>query len=179
MNSSTPSFFNLAQTMSTDGFTIFNSYVPSLQLLGLALTIFFVASSIYFIVITGWLQFRVDTARTVLFKHNVGKKRTIKAWKQVKRHVHDGDDNSLRLAVIEADKILDQVLKLAGYPGEQLGERLKLMNEEQLPNLNQIWEAHKLRNRIVHETNFSLNRATAERALTIYEQAFKDLELLS
>ena len=42
-----------------------------------------------------------------------------------------------------------------------------------MPNLNELWQAHKLRNQIAHEPNFKLKRDLAERALGIYETALR------
>jgi len=57
-----------------------------------------------------------------------------------------------KMAVIEADKIVDTVLKRAGIRGESLAERLR--NIQKLVSrrvYNDMWEAHKVRNRLVHE----------------------------
>lgn len=158
-----------------------NIYFSNLGFLkagSILLTAFFIVASVVFMLKTGWLQLRLDRVEDVLLKSDMPKKRSIKVWNRVKRHFFAGDDNSLKIAVMEADNTLDEALKLAGFKGENLGERLKNITEEQLPNIQAIWEAHKLRNRLVHETDFRLTRDTAEKALTIYEDAFKDLGLL-
>ena len=142
------------------------------------ITAIFVASTLFFMIKTGWLALRIDRTEDVILRKNLPRRRSMKGWRHVQRHFFKGDDNSLKVALIEADKILDDALKAGGFKGENLGERLKKITEAQLPNLDQIWEAHKLRNRIVHETDFKLNRDTAERALGVYEKAFKDFGLL-
>ncbi len=154
------------------------SNLPELKALSIFLTVFFVASTIYFMIRTGWLPTRIDRAEDVILKRNLPKRRSMKGWRHIQKHFFKGDDNSLKIALIEADKILDEALKAGGFKGENLGERLKKITEAQLPNLDEVWEAHKLRNRLVHETDFKLNRDTAERALGVYERTFKDLGLL-
>jgi len=149
-----------------------------LKALAMLLTAFFILATIFFIAKTGWLALRVDRVRDVVLKSNLPKKRSIKAWKHVKKHFFAGDDNSLKLAVVESDNLLDEALKLAGFRGPTLGDKLKALDEAQLPNIQDVWEAHKLRNRIVHESGFKLNRDTAERALAIYERTFRDLGIL-
>ena len=44
-----------------------------------------------------------------------------------------------------------------------------------MPNLEEVWQAHKLRNDIAHETNFVLKRDAAERALESFKVALKNL----
>ncbi len=59
-------------------------------------------------------------------------------------------------ALIVADKTLDSVLKTV-VTGKDMGERLKnarrLFSDKSL--YQQIWEAHKTRNKVVHQVDFS------------------------
>lgn len=81
-----------------------------------------------------------------------------------------------KIAIIEADKSLDQILKQKGFAGSGLGERLKEMVPADLPEVYEdIWEAHKIRNRIVHEPNFEVSRSEARQIVAIYEKAIKKL----
>ena len=84
------------------------------------------------------------------------------------------DTRSYNFSVLEADKLLDKALKEMGVPGQSMGEKLKKLGNR-LPNLNQIWYAHKLRNQIVHESDFQISYDDAKRALRIFRQALKNL----
>lgn len=143
-------------------------------LLSLAMLSFVVYSAIKI----GWWSNRTDRIKDVILRSNMPKKRSLKIWKEVEHHLFTGDDNSLKLAILEADKILDEALRVSGYLGESLGDRLKKIKSEQMPMIEEVWEAHKLRNRIVHEPDFKVNRDLAERALDIYRKTFQDLGLL-
>lgn len=81
---------------------------------------------------------------------------------------------SFSISILEADKLLDRAMHEIGFPGKTMGERLKKSNNR-FSNLNAIWQAHKLRNYIAHEPNFSVSFTQAQNALTIYKQALKDL----
>jgi hypothetical protein len=59
-----------------------------------------------------------------------------------------------------------------------LGDRLKRAKTSQIPNLDELWQAHKLRNQIAHEPDFKLKRDLAERALAIYETTLRNLGVL-
>lgn len=157
---------------------VYSSYLPLLKAASILLTLFFLTATLIFMIKTSWLPLRIDRVRDVILKTNLPKKRTVKAWRSVKRHFFKGDENSLKMALIEADKLLDEALKAAGFRGESLGDKLKKITEVQLPNLQEIWEAHKLRNRLVHEPNIKLNRDLAERALSIYQQTLRDFGIL-
>ena len=63
-----------------------------------------------------------------------------------------------RLAVIEADKLVDTVLKKAGVEGESFADRLRKVEKLIDRNTyNGMWEAHKARNELVHEINHSVD----------------------
>ncbi|MBM3230977.1 hypothetical protein FJZ28_01470 [Candidatus Peregrinibacteria bacterium] len=71
--------------------------------------------------------------------------------------------------ILEADKVLDHVMSALGAEGSfadklrNLGPRLK--------NPQLLWDAHKLRNRIAHETGVRVDRKEVERALRSFEEA--------
>ncbi len=81
------------------------------------------------------------------------------------------------LAVIEADKLLDEALKKRHFKGKTMGERL-VSAQRTLTNNDSVWFAHKLRNRLVHEPNVKLKKKEAQKALEGFKQALKDLGAL-
>jgi hypothetical protein len=106
------------------------------------------------------------------------KKAMVKKWESVLEKLEKGDENSYKLAVIEADKIFDDILKRIGYQGEDMGERLKQITSAQLSNIDEVWQAHKVRNQIVHNPDFHLTHTQAKRAVEIYQRALEDLEAI-
>ena len=76
--------------------------------------------------------------------------------------------------VINGDKLLDRAMMEMGVPGKTMGERLKRCGDK-FTNLNGVWQAHKLRNAIAHETDVEVSYKRAYNALAIYKQALKDL----
>lgn len=74
--------------------------------------------------------------------------------------------------VLEAENILDRVLRDIGYQGT-FGEKLKTM-QKTLPNIDAVWHAHKLRNRIAHEPGMHIGSTEATTALVAIEKALKN-----
>lgn len=75
-------------------------------------------------------------------------------WDNVTILLQGKSPSQLRQALITADKCLDAALKDV-VPGETMGERLKnAIDKFDRPTYNRIWDAHKLRNNIVHEAGF-------------------------
>ena len=68
-------------------------------------------------------------------------------------------------------------LNKIGYKGESLGERLKQLDSGILPNLKKVWQVHKVRNDIVHDPDYHLSSEGVKKAMGIYEQILRDLEM--
>jgi len=81
------------------------------------------------------------------------------------------------LAVINADKVLDEALKQCRYKGKSMGERLASAQRD-LSDNDGVWYGHKLRNRLVHETDVALKQADVQKALKGIRQALRDLGAL-
>lgn len=81
------------------------------------------------------------------------------------------------LAIIDADKLLDEALKKRHYKGKTMGERL-VAAQHDLTNNDGVWSGHKLRNRLVHESNVKLTQRKVKDALVGIKQALKDLRAL-
>jgi hypothetical protein len=100
-----------------------------------------------------------------------------KRWKEIEDHTVSQNPSDWKLAIINADALVDDILKRAGYAGKGLGERLKQIEPSDLDHLPDLWEAHKLRNRIAHEAE-ALNRRDVDRAMYQYRAVLKELKFL-
>lgn len=78
-----------------------------------------------------------------------------------------------KLAIMEADKLLDHVLRKKGYIGP-LGEKLR-MAAALFHDVNIVWNAHKVRNKLAHELEFRISEDEARRVLTQFRAALRDL----
>lgn len=82
---------------------------------------------------------------------------------------------SYAMAIINGDKLLDRALCQMGVAGRTMGDRLKKVGNSKFTQLNAVWHAHKIRNQIAHESDFTPTYAQAQHALVTYKQALKDL----
>lgn len=164
----------LSQTAAAFYLTDLNIF----YIIGLLITAGLTVGIVLLMAKTNWLHSRIDKWRHVLLSADAGKEQTRASWKEVERHFFAGDDNDLKVALIEADSALDGALRNAGVPGTNLGDRLKKVKSTQLPNIEAVWQAHKLRNQIAHDDAYALKRDLAERALTVYKEALQTLGAL-
>lgn len=98
-----------------------------------------------------------------------------KKWLEILARVKTYD--GMILAIIDADKLLDEALKKRSYRGKTMGERLVAAQHEISDN-DAVWYAHKLRNRLVHEPTIRLRKNEAKNALAGIRQGLKDLGAL-
>ncbi len=62
-----------------------------------------------------------------------------KKWQIVVKRMAKGDEANVKLAVIEADKLLDIILQHMNLAGKDMGERLEKIASAQLSNLEDVW----------------------------------------
>ena len=99
-------------------------------------------------------------------------------WEEIQKHLNSTKEAEWKFAVIEADNLVDYILKSSGYPGDAMGDRLKNIDKSQIVTLDGLWEAHKIRNRLAHESSYFLRYGEAKRAVQLYEKTLKELNAL-
>ncbi len=85
----------------------------------------------------------------------------------------DSFNGNPKQAVMDADKLLDYALIRNGYGEGNLGEKLKKANGI-FGDINGVWFAHKLRNKVAHELG-EINFNDAKDALKCFKRALNDL----
>jgi hypothetical protein len=98
-------------------------------------------------------------------------------WKKITELLDYGQEMNYKLAVIEADKLLDYVLKQHFFPGETMADRLRSA-AFRFPEIKKVWWAHKVRNLVVHETRYTLKYGEAKKVLELFAKALKALGAL-
>jgi len=100
-------------------------------------------------------------------------------WQEILNKAASTNENDWRLAIIEADIILDTLLERLNLPGSTIGDKLKVVEPSDFLTLDQAWEAHKARNNIAHQgSDFLLNDREVRRIISLYEQVFKEFHLI-
>ncbi len=99
-------------------------------------------------------------------------------WSKILEQVQSNSPADFSLAIIGADSLVDDILKEKGLSGKDMGERLKMISREQLSTLDELWAVHKLRNKIAHNYNIKLTGSETKKALRIYYQVLKELNVL-
>jgi len=156
----------------------FSSWLLALKILFLVLALISLGFIIFALIKTSWLRRLVILDWVEFFSFRpYGIRKVVKTWTKITNRLETGLEPEYKLAVIKADSILDNILNRMGFGGEALGERLNKLTVATLPNREQVREAHKIRNNIVHDPDYRLDLDKARRVLEIYEQALRDLQV--
>ncbi len=96
-------------------------------------------------------------------------------WLHVLKLSNSDNQSDWRLAILEADVMLDELLRSLNYQGEGVGEMLKGVDPTDMLTLDAAWDAHKVRNRIAHDgSRFELNEREVKRVVSLFESVFKE-----
>ncbi len=96
-------------------------------------------------------------------------------WQKISDLINANDEHKAVQAIVEADKLLDLVLKKK-VAGDDLGGRLR--NAKSLftsDGYNRVWEAHKIRNRLVHEVGVEIPIDRCRTAVNDFARGFREL----
>jgi hypothetical protein len=95
-------------------------------------------------------------------------------WLAIEQQLKRDEVASYSLAVLNADKLLDYALKERGLKGETMADRLKSAKDI-FSSRNDVWAAHKLRNKIAHEPDVRVTYEAARHAIGNFKRALKDV----
>jgi len=122
---------------------------------------------------TWWVAERVRAAE---FAYG---KAASQQWEEIKERLKKGDEANLKLAIIEADSLMDDILKRMGLPGATFEERLKQIEVQEIKSVENIWATHQIRDKIIQTPDFHITQEEAEAAVGNIEEVLKELEYLS
>lgn len=130
----------------------------------------FIVSAIFILAVVGavYLVFTRNTSPAL----NKSKFQT--RWLEIEHSLNREQIATYQVAILNADKLLDEALRDRHVKGASMGERMKTATTS-WSNPSHIWTAHKVRNQLAHEHDYQLTRETALRALSAYKQALKDI----
>lgn len=160
-------------------FIDFSEIVFRIKLASFFLSFAFLSLIVYFMVkFNKLIQLKISIAKLLVPPESAHGGALQSKWEEIRRHSESHQEAEWKLAVIEADKLVDDILKSANYSGETMGERLMSIERGQLQTLDGLWEAHKIRNKLIHDTNYFLRYAEARKAVQLYEKTLQELEAI-
>lgn len=101
-----------------------------------------------------------------------------KRWEAIRKGVNEGNISAGKIAVIEADKMLGEVLEKIGYKGKDTGEKIAAVKVGQLEGIQDAVRAHETFRQIVQDPSHKIGLEGLQETLAGYEKVFRGLELL-
>jgi len=95
-------------------------------------------------------------------------------WQKTNELLNSTNPNDWKQAILEADTMLLDILTGLGYQGDGVGEKLKRVQPGEFRNIDDAWEAHKVRNNIAHEAGLQLDHHMAMQTMHRYRKVFEE-----
>lgn len=155
------------------------SILPKLELASFIISALLLGGIIYILFKFGYLAEKTDFWSDVLVGAGRHSRRQVsRGWKRILKLTSGGNAGDWRTALTGADDILDELLKLADYQGNNLEERLANISPAQLNVIKDLRDAHQLVRRLRREPDYLPSKETVDEAVYAYGQAFRELRLL-
>ena len=105
-------------------------------------------------------------------------RRLAREWRAIESQLDSSAPNAGKVAILRADEFADRMLSETGYAGKSFGERLDGIPDRHFSKLAGLREAHEIRNKIVLDRSFVLDRLEAKRVLKLYRAFLEEAEIL-
>lgn len=103
----------------------------------------------------------------------------IEHWRSVRKKAFSSDPNSMRLAIIEADKILDDVLKNVGFTAETVSDKILQILSDDLSRIRKkATEAHEYYLKLENDPDYEVDFDEVKKAIYNYEAILKELDIV-
>ncbi|TSC94416.1 MAG: hypothetical protein CEN87_537 [Parcubacteria group bacterium Licking1014_1] len=140
---------------------------------------FFLAAVVYFMINSSYMQYQfLEDVMEFFFWQPYGLKEVSRRWKKIKERMGTGVESEYKLAIIEADDFLLELLEDREYSGKDFEEITKKIGKTVLPNIDQVKKAHEVRNSIVYNLDYKLDAEQTKKILDIYESAVNAIGLV-
>jgi hypothetical protein len=146
------------------------------KLVFVAFAMFFLAFVIYFMINSSWLQYKFLEDVTEFFSWQAyGSREMSKRWSKIRKRTESGTESDYKLAIIDADDLLEEVLDNRGYEGKDFQEVVEKAGRLLSTILSDVLRAHEVRNSIVYDPDYKLSPDQAKKLLDIYESAVNNV----
>jgi hypothetical protein len=117
----------------------------------------------------------VGLAMRFVLKRRVNKPKYRARWQELQKFLASRE--TWPLAVISADKLLDEALKRRRFKGKSMGERL-VSAQRSFSDNDGVWFAHNLSKKLADESTVRLRQVDVKKSLVGIRQALRDLGVL-
>jgi hypothetical protein len=100
-------------------------------------------------------------------------------WHYILTLVESPNESDWRVAIIEADSMLEELLRERGFSGDTVSELLEGAKTGGFTTIQSAWDAHLVRNQIAHQGSaFSITQIEARRVIKMFQNTFEELKAI-
>ncbi len=100
-------------------------------------------------------------------------------WNRILEQVSGDNPKAARLAILEADIMLNELLDVLGYKGETMADKMRNVDRANFNTIDLAWEAHKVRNRIAHDGDaHTMTEREIRRVIALYERVLREFHYI-
>ena len=101
-------------------------------------------------------------------------------WKSIRHRAFSGNQDEMKQAILEADKIADQALENHGFTAETTEDKLIQIMSEDLGWIRSIAQkANNYRNKIAENPEIEVERSDVKKAIYNYEALLEELDVIN
>lgn len=127
---------------------------------------------------TGYLHMdQLETYDILKNFKDFGASKAQKQWKKIKQNFDKNDPVYWKLALLEAEKLMDEILIRMGLGTGTMDDRLERASVNEIPNLQDVIQARRLCQDIARDPDYRLNKENAENTLQAFEKALIALQV--
>lgn len=187
-----PTYFNIGYAFSkiyefgsnTFGFLFNGQTWGTIGIISICLSIFFLAIIIFSLVRMVEIQIHEDheiehEINEALHKRQERDRNNNPRWKYINTLMQSANESDWRVAIIEADSILEEALRERGISGTTVAELLEGAKGSGYRYTQDAWDAHIIRNKIAHDgLDYPLSQIESRRILKMFQNFFEEIGVI-
>jgi hypothetical protein len=100
-------------------------------------------------------------------------------WHYILTLIESPNESDWRVAIIEADTMLEELLQKEGIAGDTVAELLEGAKTNGYSNIQNAWDAHVVRNQIAHQgSEYPLTQVEGRRVIKMFQNFFEELKAI-
>ncbi|MFA6515406.1 MAG: hypothetical protein WCT42_04060 [Candidatus Paceibacterota bacterium] len=100
-------------------------------------------------------------------------------WHYIQTLIESPNESDWRVAIIEADSMMEEVLKEKGLSGSTVSELLEAAKDSGYRSIQDAWDAHLVRNQIAHVgSDFPISQIEGRRVIKMFQNFFEELRIV-
>ncbi len=99
-------------------------------------------------------------------------------WEKIKKRLSSHNEANWKLAIIEAEEIVEEVLSKMGYKGDGIREKLKGVDPATIPQLPNLISGYDIFINIIADKNYQIKQEDAIKIVSNFEEFLKSVEMI-